>query len=163
MFQDKYVRDVLSSRKLEWIKEVFELNYFEVIYDDCMIVKTNAVEGQKSGRKSLSMKKPVSVGTSRVGDGETIRLLLRKSYENAYRLYIPIHFASVLLTVIGPNPPKNNYFRFKFVKHVLQHKVYFFAGGYRNFCSAYKGKLKKSCQLKIVSMSKKLIEASFQD
>ncbi|MED6199223.1 hypothetical protein PIB30_073921 [Stylosanthes scabra] len=108
---------------------------------------------------------------SRVGYGETIQLNLGKTYPKASRVYIPCNFAKLLLpagvdivwTVVGPSRPGNNRFRFKFVRKKLQQNAYLFTEGRRDFCTAYKSKLKKPCLLKIVSVQNKLIEASFQD
>ncbi|MED6216813.1 hypothetical protein PIB30_011404 [Stylosanthes scabra] len=123
MYQDKYVRDVLPTIKLQKIKDLFKLSYSDVKHPDYVIVKNNLVTGQQSER-------------STVGDGATIELKLGKTYPKPSRVYIPRNFAKLLLpagvdnvwTFIGPSREGNNRFTFKFVRNKSQQNTYLLQG-----------------------------------
>ncbi|MED6211190.1 hypothetical protein PIB30_071321 [Stylosanthes scabra] len=138
MYQEKYDVDILMASKLKWIRDVFKLNYFKVSLPDCNYHNSNVMHEQKSRCQH------------EVGDGGTIKLSLGKSYFRSSRVYIPLESAKFLLpagldstwTVIGPCHATNNRFTFKFVQNKSQPQSYL-------------------CKLKILSMRKRLIEASF--
>ncbi|MED6177083.1 hypothetical protein PIB30_094418, partial [Stylosanthes scabra] len=148
MYQDKYVRDVLTRQKLKRIKELFKLDYNGEATNYCKAAKPEHVAAS------------ISRGVRATGDGETIELTVGNAYSTSSRVYLPINFARLILkagigsiwTVLGPTNQHKKLFKFKLVRNSSQRNACLFGGEWCDFCNAYRQSLNRKCQLKILSV-----------
>ncbi|MED6130696.1 hypothetical protein PIB30_003274 [Stylosanthes scabra] len=147
-----FYREVLCSKKLHIIKEIFKLDYFAITSEDCILPNSQPLNGQQSAGSIFQCN------FQTVGDGETIELRVGNTYSTSSRVYLSVEFARYLLpvglgsywTVIGPTHPINNRFKFKFVRNSSQANTYLF-GGDGAISTKHTKQLRKSVSVKLDS------------
>ncbi|MED6153093.1 hypothetical protein PIB30_098239 [Stylosanthes scabra] len=138
--------------KMEFPSEFFDAfghHFHSHIYlidvkDNCLVLSVGKDDNSMwLPRESLCLiRNFYNLGVRATGDGETIELTVGNAYSTSSRVHKKL-------------------FKFKLVRNSSQRNAYLFGGEWCDFCNAYRQSLNRKCQLKILSVEDRLIQASF--